>query len=345
MGGGGQPDEITQISKTEVPEYVKPYLEPYIKQGQRLAELPYTPYPGPRLAGYSGDQLSAMHGIRNRAIYGDQNTNLAAGLAQQTARGDFFRPTASNPFSRAFNPLIGNNPYLSGQIGMAQDEIANQYMRATAPSTAALFNRAGAFGGTAHIQQADVDRENLARQLSNVSTTMRGEDYARSQGLMEQQLGRLGQFTQADIDRQNAALESERARQMQAIPLLQGISQERYADIQRLGLSGDAQRAMTQQAMDLAYQEFLARQQYPYKQLGFFGDVLNQAAGRETTGSTTAPNPNQSSPAAGAIGGALSGYAAGAAAGGSAALAGTAAGSWAGPVGALIGAGLGYALS
>ncbi len=334
MGGGGQPDEITQISKTEVPEYVKPYLAPYIQQGQRLAEQPYTPYPGPRIAGFSGDQLAAMQGVRARALSGDPNTNLAAGVAQQTARGEFFRPTASNPFSRAYNPFIGNNPYLSGQIGMAQEEIANQYMRSTAPSTSALFNRAGAFGGTAHLQQADIDRENLARQLSNVSTTMRGEDYARSQGLMEQQLGRLGQFTQADIDRQNMALESERARQMQAIPLLQGISQERFADLSRLGVSGDAQRALTQQAMDLAYQEFLARQQYPYTQHGFFGNVLNQASGRESTQSSTAPNPNQSSPGAGAVGGALTG-----------ASAGMTFGPIGAGVGALIGAGLGYALS
>jgi hypothetical protein len=48
---------------------------------------------------------------------------------------------------------------------------------------------------------------------------------------------------------------------------------------------------MTQQqqqaALDLAYQDFLAQQQYPYKQLGFMSDLLRGSANLAGTGGKT----------------------------------------------------------
>ena len=47
---------------------------------------------------------------------------------------------------------------------------------------------------------------------------------------------------------------------------------------------GGLSQAEQQKAMDLAYQDFLTQQQYPYKQLGFMSDILRGSANLAATG-------------------------------------------------------------
>ena len=65
-----------------------------------------------------------------------------------------------------------------------------------------------------------------------------------------------------------------------------GTSQQ-ASDIERLRLqeqTGALGQAERQKAFDLAYQDFLAQQQYPYKQLGFMSDILRGSANLAATG-------------------------------------------------------------
>lgn len=62
------------------------------------------------------------------------------------------------------------------------------------------------------------------------------------------------------------------------------------ADLERIKaqeLFGGLQQQSQQAALDLAYQDFLAQQQYPYKQLGFMSDLLRGSANLAGTGGKT----------------------------------------------------------
>jgi hypothetical protein len=50
---------------------------------------------------------------------------------------------------------------------------------------------------------------------------------------------------------------------------------------------GAEQRQQQQAALDLAYQDFINQQQYPYKQLGFMSDLLRGSADLAGKGGTT----------------------------------------------------------
>jgi hypothetical protein len=50
---------------------------------------------------------------------------------------------------------------------------------------------------------------------------------------------------------------------------------------------GGMEQGEKQRALDLAYQDFLAQQQYPYKQLGFMSDLLRGSANLAGTGGKT----------------------------------------------------------
>jgi hypothetical protein len=65
---------------------------------------------------------------------------------------------------------------------------------------------------------------------------------------------------------------------------------EQAANLERLKaqeLFGGLQQQSQQAALDLAYQDFLAQQQYPYKQLGFMSDLLRGSANLAGTGGKT----------------------------------------------------------
>jgi hypothetical protein len=50
---------------------------------------------------------------------------------------------------------------------------------------------------------------------------------------------------------------------------------------------GGLEQGEKQRALDLAYQDFLAQQQYPYKQIGFMSDLMRGSANLAGTGGKT----------------------------------------------------------
>jgi hypothetical protein len=152
------------------------------------------------------------------------------------------------------------------------------------------FNRPGAFGGSAH-------QELMTRNLGDVASQLYGANYT-----------------------------NERTNQQRAMAFAPQLAETDYRDAQALLGVGDVYRENTQDQLNLAYEDFLARQQFPYSQVNYAGDVLARSMGGGGTSTSTGPNPFRSNRAAGALGGAASG---------------AAIGSMFGPWGTGIGAGVG----
>lgn len=137
------------------------------------------------------------------------------------------------------------------------------------------FNRPGAFGGSAH-------QELMTRNMGEVAGQLYGQNYT-----------------------------NERTNQQRAMAFAPQLAETDFRDAQALLGVGDVRRENAQDMLNLAYEDFLARQQFPYQQVNFAGDILARSMGGGGTSTQTAPNPFRSNRAAGALGGAASGAALG----------------------------------
>jgi hypothetical protein len=133
------------------------------------------------------------------------------------------------------------------------------------------FNRPGAFGGSAH-------QELLTRNLSDTAAQMYGANFA-----------------------------NERTNQQRAMAFAPQLAETDYRDAQALLGVGDVYRENSQDLLNMAFEDFLTRQQYPYQQVNYAGDVLARSMGGGGTSTSTGPNPFRSNRAAGALGGAAAG--------------------------------------
>jgi len=199
----------------------------------------YQTYPGQRIAGFTPEEQAAMTGIAGLVGAGQQYFDPAAQLYTGTAR-KFDAATAQQYM----------NPYQQAVIDVEKREAMRQFDPAM-QDIAAGASKAGAFGGS---RQAILESEairNQQQQLQDIQTRGQQAAYDTAQRAFESQLAR-----EAGAARGLAGLGTAAPGQaMKEFTALSGV--------------GEAQRGMTQQGLDMAYQDFLAQQQYPY-------DILNQ---------------------------------------------------------------------
>lgn len=140
--GGG-----TTTTRTEPPDYVKPYATDYLTQAGNVANLPYTPYTGARIADFTPDQ------------------NLGFGMTQANAIGSF---QAGQDANRTLADTINgkyltadSNPYLKGAVDQALQGVQGKVNSQFAGQN---------YGGSAHEQL-------LAQQLADTSLPIYAQNY------------------------------------------------------------------------------------------------------------------------------------------------------------------------
>ncbi|MFA6271288.1 MAG: hypothetical protein WC657_08875, partial [Candidatus Paceibacterota bacterium] len=170
---------------------------------------PYTQYQGQRVAGINSDQNNAMGGIRYLAQNGSDIADAGSRATQTTLNGQYlgsnqwtdpssigYNTEQVNPafnaqtVSAGTNEYAGDNPYIRGVVQQGMTDITDNYNRGTAADTRRAANMAGAFGGSAHQAQIANNESGLARNLSNYSNQMANQQYDRSAGLREADIGR-----------------------------------------------------------------------------------------------------------------------------------------------------------
>jgi hypothetical protein len=238
MSGG------SDSSTSGPPEWAVPYFQNFLNKGVEVSGLPYQPYTGQRVAELNPYQLGGLNATANRALQGSPVNNAASGELTKTLSGGY----------------LGSNPHLDSMVNRAQGDV----MRGFAPIEA----RSGSFGNSG-IQ------ESMGRTLGDVSSQIRGADYA-----------------------------NERNRMVGAIGMAPQIANQDYVDANALSMAGDAFQRNKQANLDSQYGNWTEAQNYPYKQLQTLGSTLGLGYGNQTTG----PAPNRG---AGMMGGAASGAALG----------------------------------
>ena len=290
-GGGGPPsapEPPTMTSQVTIPEYAKPYMEKLLGKAEALTESPYQTYGQQRIAGTTAQQEAARQevaGLGTPGQFGVGTGMIGAGGLGSLGYGQQAAGAGQQYFGMAQSPSQMQalmSPYqqavtdVQKQAALREAQIAQNQADLAAP-------RQGTYGGARQaLMQAERERGLLDR-LNQIQA--QGSQSAFEQAQKAQQFGsELGlRGLQAGITGTGQAAQAGQA-------MGQIGSAEQAANIERLKAQ-EAFGAMTQQqqqaALDLAYQDFLAQQQYPYKQLGFMSDLLRGSANLAGTGGKT----------------------------------------------------------
>ena len=165
------------------------------------------------------------------------------------------------------------NPFMQNVVDIQQREAQRQADIAGTGRNAQAV-KAGAFGGSRQgIMDAEAAR-NLAIQQGDIQAQGLNQAYNQAQGQFntEQQLAEQSSQYGAGLGLQGLQTAIQGAGQLGNLGN-QGFTQG--MDINKLQAQyGAQQQGMEQNKLDQQYQDFLTQQQYPYKQLGFYTDIL-----------------------------------------------------------------------
>lgn len=247
------PSELTTSSIQDLPDWLKPYATGLLSRADALSNTPY-PYPDQRVAAMTPGQLAGQANTFGAAEGSWPMIGAANTLGMNTLQGAYLSPET--------------NPFLEETYNKASRGVVDQYKNATAPQTAANFNRAGTFGGSAQQQQEGFDRYGMGENLSSLANQIYGGNY-----------------------------QTERQRQYGQQSYTPGILNQQYIGPNAEMAVGAAQQGQAQNVLNANYQNTYNRANWPYQAYniaqGAYGAVAPGAGGSTTT---TGPNPNATSP-------------------------------------------------
>lgn len=154
MSGGG--DTIKQTN--DVPSWVKPFAENYMRTSQNVANRPYQAYDRSTQADLNPYQVQGYNAQAQRAMQGSQTIDAAAGEVNKTLGGGY----------------LNANPYLDSMVDRASQDVRR--------NMTSVDQRSGSFGNSG-VQEA------TARGLADVSSQIRGADYQQERGRMAGAVG------------------------------------------------------------------------------------------------------------------------------------------------------------
>jgi len=291
-GGGNTTQTGTTTSyTTTLPEYFEPYATAMASRAQTESLQGYTPYAGQRLAGFTPEEQIALsrtgaYGVggpniqeqlatRGLADEARKDVPLGMGIATGFDPGEFTSDIAASYMS----------PYTQNVVDVQKREAARdaQMQLEHLQSRAA---QSQAYGGYRHGQQESNLSRQLAQQLGDIQARGQAAGYEdaysrfiadREGRLAKSELGLKG----LGVDQQGRQLRQQALGQLSDLaPQADRSQQERLAALQGVGM---ARRGMTQEQMDMAYQDFLRQREYPKEQIEWYSEILRGLT----------PQPNQ----------------------------------------------------
>ena len=250
------------------------FRSPYT--GQMVAEInPLQRQAYTDIAGMTPSaQLSQATGLAGLA--GLQAMNAPQYQAAQPQQ--FYRGPSTRSVSRYMSP------YMQNVVEQQKQSAIQDYAR-TLPGLSAGSIQAGGQRGTRGAILEAEGRRNLAQQLGNIQATGLQSAYDKAMAQAAQDAALRAQYglsgaTLGESSRQfgaNLGLQNLQ-QQLASAGALAGIGQQQYQ--QGMGINAAQQaagaqiQAMRQQDLSNQYQQFIEAQQQPFKQLGFFSDIL-----------------------------------------------------------------------
>lgn len=316
----GQPLPSTSSSLTtsQVPQYLSDYLYNLMSGSYSAAQEEYQPYTGPRLAGFSENQLTAFDQAKDAAgsykpmmESAESTAAQASGLSPTGAAQPYF-DAASAGMPGVISDYM--NPYMENVTNRMGDIAARQIKEKLMPELGDTFTRAGQFGSTRQQELAQRGVRDISENLASQIGAQLASGYTTA-----------GQQAQEDLRRQASigqAAGQLAGTEMTGLSNLAGVQAGLGQKEQSLGLQGAAaleavgaqQQGQEQKNLDLAYQDYVRQTQYPKDQLSWLSAQIRGlpsgggTASQNTTsmGSTYSASPLASLASAGMSAAALS---------------------------------------
>ena len=230
-------------------------------KAEALSGTPYQAYGGERIAGFTPLQQQAFQGVQNLQPAQQLGTATQmgglAGLGGLTAGQQYAQQATSPGAMQAYM-----SPYTQLALEPQMREAARRSAMEGQVQQAQAAQR-GAFGGSRSTLLEAERQRNLGQLQSDIYG--RGMQTAFEQARQAQQFG-------ADLGLRGAGLG------IQAAGTLGQLGQTQFGQqkdiIQGQLSAGEQQRALEQQRLQQAYQDFQTQRQYPYQQLAFMSDML-----------------------------------------------------------------------
>lgn len=283
---GGSPAPTNQtVTQTNLPEYARPYFENLLNRTQALSYQEYQPYGAARIAGFTPEQQQVQQsiaGLQTPEQFGQATQGLQAtgGLGMGAAMQGLGSALSYNPNTQMWNQGAANyymSPYQQGVTDVALREARQQGNLQKQAGMLGSIGR-GTFGGARQaLLQAEQER-GTQRTMADIQAQGSQQAYQNAQAQFNADQARREQASQyaAGLGQQLFGTGLSGAQQAATGLGALGTAQQ-TADITRLGTqqaSAAQQQAMQQQALDLAYQDFLRQRDYPQEQLGFYSNIL-----------------------------------------------------------------------
>jgi hypothetical protein len=227
----------------DLPTDYKSGLKDILGEAKKLYEAKkktgYQDYEGPRLAGFTPEELAAMQGISGLvgagAKYFDPATDIAKGLGER-----FTADTAQSYM----------NPYQQSVVDVEKRKAREDFSK-TMQDIGTKAVGAGGFGGSRQAILEGEATSDLGQRLGDIQAIGTKQAFDDARKAFEAQKGR------------------ERLSGSALAALGQQAPQQALKELTALSGVGEAGRGMEQSKMDMAYQNFLDRQ-------NFAGDALGQ---------------------------------------------------------------------
>jgi len=307
----------TTTTQATDPQQMAMFQDLYGK-AKGIAQQPFVPYTGARVAGFNPDQLQTFDATRNmfgQSMQFDPRQGLNT-LANQSAptvspvtgsatdinRGDIRDIRPQSLLSTDLNAY--QNPFQSQVIDNTLGDLNRARQMQIQSDQDAAIGR-GAFGGSrSALLEAETNR-NFADRAGNIAADLRSRGFDRATDLAGQDIGRDfsaqqtmadqdrqvamanagygNQFGLANLDAQNIAARMQPGLDMQNRRFQSGLLSDQLSDQYRnLGLLsgiGGQQQGLQQRGMDAGYGEFMRALNYGPQQLSLLAQGVSALPG------------------------------------------------------------------
>ena len=295
MSGG-----TTQTQTNSISPWMEEAAKSQLGKATALTDInqnPYKQYEGQRIAEFNPMQQQYFQGVQNLQGSGAIGQGIgAAGEATQRALGTSYNPYATGQFGAQAGQYM--DPYMQNVVDIQQRE-AQRQADIAGTQRGAQAVKAGAFGGSRQaIENAEAAR-NLATQKGDIQARGLQDAYTRGQQQFntEQQLREQSRQYGAGLGMQGLQTALSGASQLGGLGSTQFGQQKDVLGLQ--SVAGAQQQAQEQAKLSQGYEDFLAKEKYPYQQLEFMSNIM-RGTPYGTTTSMYSPGPSTASTLLGA---------------------------------------------
>lgn len=227
-----------------------------LNMGENVSNIPYQPYQGQMIAGFTPDQMAAFQGVRNLQGYAQPYINAGVNLQNQAIG-------YSNPAN--YNVQSLNQYYNPYQQDVINAQVALMRQQNAAQQSQLLGQANQQAGGARFADRTGIAQAALARQQALANNAALSQ--LQNQG-----------FTNAVNQYNQQQQQAIQAAQQGAYGLGQlGLQGQQAATQQLSNLlgTGQTQQQLAQQQLSGAYQQYLNAMAYPYQQANFYAGIAS----------------------------------------------------------------------